>query len=148
MPTEQHQKLALGLFMPNCSNMPSISTHRVVEDQWTYEHNESLALAAESCGFEYLFPVSRWRGFGGETNFLGTSLETTTWAAALLRATSSINVFSTVHIPLFHPFVVAKMGGHPLTYERQQVGAECRERLERKRVRHDGHPSRRARSSI
>ena len=110
MQTEQHQKLALGLFMPNCSNMPSISTHRVVEDQWTYEHNESLALAAESYGFEYLFPVSRWRGFGGETNFLGTSLETTTWAAALLRATSSINVFSTVHIPLFHPFVVAKMG--------------------------------------
>ena len=28
MPTEQRQKLALGLFMPNCSNMPSISTHR------------------------------------------------------------------------------------------------------------------------
>jgi len=110
MPTELRQKLALGLFMPNCSNMPSISTHRVVRDQWTYEHNESLALAAEGYGFEYLFPVSRWRGFGGETNFLGTSLETTTWAAALLRATSSINVFSTVHIPLFHPFVVAKMG--------------------------------------
>ncbi len=110
MRSEQHQKLALGLFMPNCSNMPSISTHRVVEDQWTYEHNEAIALAAEGYGFDYLFPVSRWRGFGGETNFLGTSLETTTWAAALLRATSSIQVFSTVHIPLFHPFVVAKMG--------------------------------------
>ena len=95
--------------MPNCSSMPSISTHRVVEDQWTYEHNESLALVAEGYGFKYLFPVSRWRGFGGETNFLGTSLETTTWAAALLQATSSIHVFSTVR-PLFHPFVVAKMG--------------------------------------
>ena len=110
MRIEQQEKLGLGLFMPNCSNMPSISTHRVVEDQWTYEHNEAIALAAEVYGFEYLFPVSRWRGFGGETNFLGTSLETTTWAAALLRATSSIQVFSTVHIPLFHPFVVAKMG--------------------------------------
>jgi alkanesulfonate monooxygenase SsuD/methylene tetrahydromethanopterin reductase-like flavin-dependent oxidoreductase (luciferase family) len=110
MRTEQQEKLALGLFMPNCSNMPSISTHRVVEDQWTYEHNEAIALAAEGYGFDYLFPVSRWRGFGGETNFLGTSLETTTWAAALLRATRSIQVFSTVHIPLFHPFVVAKMG--------------------------------------
>lgn len=102
--------LALGIFMPNCSNMPSISTHDVVEDQWTFDSNQRIALLAESMGFEYLFPVSRWRGFGGETNFLGTSLETTTWAAALLQVTSSIKVFSTVHVPLFHPFVVAKMG--------------------------------------
>ena len=102
--------LSLGLFMPNCSNMPSISTHDVVEDQWTYASNERIAQHAEQLGFEYLFPVSRWRGFGGETNFLGTSLETTTWAAALLHATQKINVFSTVHVPLFHPFVVAKMG--------------------------------------
>ena len=47
MRTEQQEKLALGIFMPNCSNMPSISTHRVVEDQWTYEHNEAIALAWE-----------------------------------------------------------------------------------------------------
>ena len=67
--------LSLGLFMPNCSNMPSISTHEVVAEQWTYAENEALALRAEALGFEYLFPVSRWRGFGGETNFLGTSLE-------------------------------------------------------------------------
>jgi len=104
------RKLSLGLFMPNCSNMPSISTTNVVGDQWTFEHNKHLALAAESAGFEYLFPVSRWRGFGGETNFLGTSLETITWATAILQSTQHIKVFSTVHVPLFHPFVVAKMG--------------------------------------
>lgn len=104
------RRLSLGLFMPNCSNMPSISTHDVVADQWTYPENEALARRAEALGFDYLFPVSRWRGFGGETNFLGTSLETTTWAAALLRATERITIFSTVHVPLFHPFVVAKMG--------------------------------------
>ena len=98
------RRLALGLFMPNCSNMPSISTHDVVPDQWTYSENEALALRAEALGFEYLFPVSRWRGFGGETNFLGTSLETTTWAAALLRATSES--MSTVHFA--SSFVVAK----------------------------------------
>ena len=108
--SQRGQTLSLGLFMPNCSNMPSISTHKVVADQWTYPTNESLALRAEALGFDYLFPVSRWRGFGGETNFLGTSLETMTWAAALLRATLRIKIFSTVHVPLFHPFVVAKMG--------------------------------------
>lgn len=104
------EKLQLGVFMPNCSNMPSISTHAVVADQWHYENNERIALLAERLGFRYLFPVSRWRGFGGTTNFLGTSLETNTWAAALLRATRSIRVFSTVHVPLFHPVVMAKIG--------------------------------------
>ena len=104
------RKLSLGLFMPNCSNMPSISTANHVPDQWTFEHNKQLAQMAEAAGFNYLFPVSRWRGFGGETNFLGTSLETLTWATGILTATQRINVFSTVHVPLFHPFVVAKMG--------------------------------------
>jgi len=103
-------KLELGVFMPNCSNMPSISTHAVVADQWHYATNERIALLAEQLGFQCLFPVSRWRGFGGESNFLGTSLETNTWAAALLRATQRIQVFSTVHVPLFHPVVMAKIG--------------------------------------
>ncbi len=102
--------LSLGVFMPNCSNMPSISTHGVVADQWHYQNNERIAQLAESLGFDYLFPVSRWRGFGGDTNYLGTSLETTTWAAALLRATQRIRIFSTVHVPLFHPMVIAKIG--------------------------------------
>ncbi len=102
--------LSLGLFMPNCSNMPSISTHNVAPEQWHYSNNEKIALYAESVGFDYLFPVSRWRGFGGETNFLGESLETVTWAASLLSATRRIKIFSTVHVPLYHPFVVAKIG--------------------------------------
>lgn len=96
--------------MPNCSNLSSISTYRVVEDEWPYETNKQIALAAEAAGFSLLFPVSRWRGFGGETDYLGTSMETMTWAAALLEATSKIHIFSTVHVPVFHPLVVAKMG--------------------------------------
>lgn len=96
--------------MPNCSNLSSISTYRIVEDEWPFARNREIALAAEAAGFELLFPVSRWRGFGGETDYLGTSLETMTWASALLEATSRIRIFSTVHVPLFHPAVVAKMG--------------------------------------
>ncbi len=102
--------LQLGLFMPNCSNMYAISTYRTVPDEWPYESNKRIALAAEAAGFDFLFPVSRWRGFGGPTDYLGTSLETMTWASALLAVTSRIKVFSTVHVPVFHPVVVAKMG--------------------------------------
>ena len=33
-----------------------------------------------------------------------------TWAGALLATTERIQVFSTVHVPIFHPLVAAKMG--------------------------------------
>jgi FMNH2-dependent dimethyl sulfone monooxygenase len=102
--------LQLGIFMPNCSNMYAISTYRQGPDEWPYESNKKIAVAAEAAGFDFLFPVSRWRGFGGTTNYLGTSLETMTWAAALLAVTQRIRVYSTVHVPIFHPLVAAKMG--------------------------------------
>src|ERR1700722_18588994 len=103
--------LALGLFMPNCSNSPSITTYKPKPDDWTFESNLQIAQAAEAAAFEFLFPIAKWRGYGGPTNYLGTSLETMTWASALLARTSQIKVFSTVHVPIFHPVVTAKMGG-------------------------------------
>ncbi len=110
MPQEDRAGLQLGIFMPNCSNMYAISTYRSGPDEWPYASNKQIALAAETAGFDFLFPVSRWRGFGGKTNYLGTSLETMTWAAALLAVTQRIRIYSTVHVPVFHPLVAAKMG--------------------------------------
>ena len=102
--------LQLGIFMPNCSHTYHISRYKPEPDDWTYAANERIALAAEAAGFDFLFPVSRWRGFGGETDYMGRSLETMTWAAALLAATRTVRVYSTVHVPVFHPLVAAKMG--------------------------------------
>jgi len=110
MQHEERDGLQLGIFMPNCSNAYSISTYKPVPDDWTYESNKQIAQAAEAAGFDFLFPVSRWRGFGGKTNYLGLSLETMTWAAALLAVTHKLRVYSTVHVPVFHPLVAAKMG--------------------------------------
>lgn len=109
--TPDREPLQLGLFMPNCSHSVSISTYKAVPDDWTFESNQAIAIAAEEAGFDLLFPVSRWRGFGGETNYLGISLETMTWASALLASTRRIAIYSTVHVPIFHPLVAAKMGG-------------------------------------
>ena len=110
MPEIERDSLQLGIFMPNCSYAYSISTYKPEPEDWTYESNKNIAQAAEVAGFDFLFPVSRWRGFGGETNYLGTSLETMTWASAILAATRKIRVYSTVHVPVFHPLVAAKMG--------------------------------------
>ncbi len=107
----QRDPLLLGLFMPNCSNSPSISTYKPKPDDWTFESNLQIAQVAETAGFEFVFPIAKWRSFGGLTNVFGTSLETMTWASAILARTTRINVFSTVHVPLFHPLVTAKMGG-------------------------------------
>jgi FMNH2-dependent dimethyl sulfone monooxygenase len=108
--TVDREAMQLGLFMPNCSSASSISTYKPEPDDWTYASNLRIALAAEAAGFEFLFPVAKWQGYGGETDYLGTSLETFTWASALLANTSRIKVFSTVHVPVFHPVATAKMG--------------------------------------
>jgi dimethylsulfone monooxygenase len=107
---ERRGPLSLGIFMPNCSYTASISSYKPDPDDWTYESNLRIARAAEEAGFDFLFPIAKWRGFGGKTNYLGTSLETMTWASALLAQTTTIRIFSTVHVPIFHPLVAAKMG--------------------------------------
>jgi dimethylsulfone monooxygenase len=66
--TEDRLPLKLGLFMPNCSNAYSISTLKREPDDCTYESNLRIALRAEELGFELLFPVAKWRGYGGVAN--------------------------------------------------------------------------------
>jgi alkanesulfonate monooxygenase SsuD/methylene tetrahydromethanopterin reductase-like flavin-dependent oxidoreductase (luciferase family) len=55
-----------------------------------------------------MLPIARWKGYGGETDFHGSTLETITWAVGLLSATQRMTVFGTVHAPLFHPLIAAK----------------------------------------
>jgi len=83
------EPIKLGLFMPNCSYAMSISTYKPNPEEWEFEHNVKIAQAAEEENFDFL---------------------TFTWASSLLQRTSRIGVYSTVHVPVYHPFVVAKMG--------------------------------------
>ena len=55
-----------------------------------------------------MLPVGRWKGYGGDTDYMGTTLETITWATGLLAHTKRLVVFGTVHAPLFHPVIAAK----------------------------------------
>jgi alkanesulfonate monooxygenase SsuD/methylene tetrahydromethanopterin reductase-like flavin-dependent oxidoreductase (luciferase family) len=63
---------------------------------------------ADEAGIDFMLPIARWKGYGGETDFHGSSLETITWAVGLLSATRRMTVFGTVHAPLFHPLIAAK----------------------------------------
>ena len=99
--------LKIGLFGANCS---SARTATLVPERWTASWPDCLAMArhADEAGIDFLLPVARWKGYGGDTDFHGTSLETVTWACGLLAATKRITVFGTVHAPLFHPLIAAK----------------------------------------
>jgi FMNH2-dependent dimethyl sulfone monooxygenase len=99
--------LKLGLFGANCSSGRSATK---VPERWTASWPDCLALArmADASGIDFILPIGRWKGYGGETDFHGTTLETVTWAAALLAVTTHVTVFGTVHAPLFHPIIAAK----------------------------------------
>ena len=100
-------KLKLGIFSPNCSG--GMAATRVPE-RWnaSWENNLKLAQMADEAGIEFLLPIARWKGYGGETDFEGSTLETITWACGLLAKTKDITVFGTVHAPLVHPIFAAK----------------------------------------
>jgi alkanesulfonate monooxygenase SsuD/methylene tetrahydromethanopterin reductase-like flavin-dependent oxidoreductase (luciferase family) len=100
-------KLKIGFFGPNCSS--GIAATKVPE-RWSgsWEDNVRLARMLDAAGIEFMLPVARWKGWGGETNFEHATFETVTWACGLLAATERITVFGTVHAPLVHPVFAAK----------------------------------------
>lgn len=106
-PILNDNKLKLGFFSPNCSSGMSVTK---VEERWvnSWDNNIKLAQLGDEAGIEFILPIARWIGYGGETDFHGSVLETVTWATGLLANTKRINVFATVHTAFIHPVVAAK----------------------------------------
>jgi FMNH2-dependent dimethyl sulfone monooxygenase len=100
-------KLQIGLFGPNCSSGRAVT---LVPERWSgnWPDNKRLAIMSDDAGIDFLLPIGRWKGYGGDTDYQGTTLETITWATGLLAATKRITVFGTVHAPIFNPVVAAK----------------------------------------
>ena len=99
--------LKIGLFGANCSSGRAVTK---VPERWsgTWPDNLKLARMADEAGIDFMLPIGRWKGYGGETEYQGATLETITWACGLLQSTKRITVFGTVHAPLFHPIIAAK----------------------------------------
>src|SRR6266403_3680358 len=106
-PILNNNKLKLGFFSPNCSGGMSVTK---VPERWvnSWDNNIRLAQLADEAGIEFMLPIARWIGYGGETDFHGSVLETLIWATGLLANTKHINVFATVHTAFIHPVVSAK----------------------------------------
>jgi dimethylsulfone monooxygenase len=100
-------KLKIGLFGSNCSSGRAVTK---VPERWSgnWPDNLNLARMADEAGIDFLLPIGRWKGYGGDTDYQGSTLETITWATGLLASTKHITVFGTVHAPLFNPVIAAK----------------------------------------
>jgi alkanesulfonate monooxygenase SsuD/methylene tetrahydromethanopterin reductase-like flavin-dependent oxidoreductase (luciferase family) len=99
--------LKIGLFGANCSSGRAVTR---VPERWSGSWADGVRLArmADDAGIDFLLPIGRWKGYGGDTDYQGATLETITWAAGLLASTRRITVFGTVHAPLFNPVMAAK----------------------------------------
>ena len=113
--------LKLGIFGANCSSGRSATK---LPERWSASWPDCLRLArmADEAGIDFMLPIGRWKGYGGDTDFHGSTLETVTWAVGLLSATQHMTVFGTVHAPLFHPLIAAKEFG-----VRQETSVLCGE---------------------
>ncbi len=100
-------RLQIGLFGANCSSGRAVTQ---VPERWSGNWRDNLKLArmADAAGIDFLLPIGRWKGYGGDTDYQGATLETFTWACGLLASTRRITVFGTVHAPLFSPVIAAK----------------------------------------
>lgn len=100
-------RLKLGLFGANCSSGRAVT---LVPERWSGSWPDCLRLAqmADAAGIEFMLPIGRWKGYGGDTDYQGATFETVTWACGLLAKTRRLTVFGTVHAPLIAPLIAAK----------------------------------------
>ena len=100
-------RLKLGTFSANCSSGMAVTK---VDERWdnSWANNIDLVKQCDEAGIEFMLPIARWIGYGGDTDFHGNVLETVTWAAGPAAHSKRIQVFATVHTAFNHPIVVAK----------------------------------------
>ena len=106
-PMRGPNRLKLGVFSMNADGGLTLTR---VPERWPALWSEIVEVAqlADRAGFEFLLPIARWKGFGGEMNSREWSYETLTHAAALAGVTHRTGVLATVHVPMVHPVFAAK----------------------------------------
>ena len=101
-------KKDFGVFLPVANGGWIISkTTPTLDGLW--KQNLEAAVTADEVGMDFVMSMGKWRGFGGETNHWGDSMESLTMMAGIAQATKRVKVWATVHTLLHNPAVVAKM---------------------------------------
>ena len=108
MYNQASNKKDFGVFLP-VANGGWIVSKAAPPLDGLWKTNLDAALTAERNGLDFVLSMGKWRGFGGETNHWGTSMESITMMAGIAQATSKVKVWATAHTLLHNPAVIAKM---------------------------------------
>ncbi len=104
----RRSKPEFGVFLPVANGGWIVSkTAPTLDGLW--KQNLAAAQTADQVGMDFVMSMGKWRGFGGETNHWGVSMESITMMAGIAQATSRVKVWATVHTLLHNPAVTAKM---------------------------------------
>ena len=105
---DSRNRLKLGLFGANCSSGRAVTK---VAERWSGSWADCLRLAqmADEAGIEFMLPIGRWKGYGGDTDYQGDDTrDGDLGRRAAGRDPARLTVFGTVHAPLIHPIIAAK----------------------------------------
>jgi FMNH2-dependent dimethyl sulfone monooxygenase len=108
--------LRVGLFYPNSKSVHTMSpaVTAKVPDLLDYDTHFKLARAAEEARMDYAFMADAWGSMGPKSRDMGymdPALVTPMLANIVLAATKHLRCITTIHTSLFHPLLVARMGG-------------------------------------
>lgn len=98
----------LGIFLPIANGGWILSRNKPVLDG-SYAYNRKVAIAAEEAGLDFIMSMSKFRGYGGDTEHWNSSLDPIVLMAALAEVTSRVKVWTTIHTIVQNPAVAAKM---------------------------------------
>jgi len=101
-------KTEFGVFLPVANGGWIISdTTPKLDGLW--KQNLAAAVTADEVGMDFVMSMGKWRGFGGDTNHWGSSMESVTMMAGIAQATKRVKIWATAHTLLHNPVVIAKM---------------------------------------
>ncbi len=82
-------------FSANCSSGMAVTK---IPDRWqaTWDDNLRLAKLCDEVGLDFMLPIARWIGYGGETNFHEGVLDPVALAAGILANTERVFAFAVV----------------------------------------------------
>jgi pyrimidine oxygenase len=97
-----------GVFLPVASGGWIVSRNTPLLDGG-WPQNRDAAIIADEEGLDFVMSMGKWRGFGGDTDHWGSSLESVTMMAGIAAVTKRVKIWATLHAILHNPAVAAKM---------------------------------------
>jgi dimethylsulfone monooxygenase len=119
------KKFKIGLFGINSDSGLSLTT---AKEKWSAKVDE-LTKLIKYCdnNIDFILPLSKWKGWDGESDPNSLSYETLTFSSYFGALTKKLYFFSTVHVPFIHPVFVARAiaTNHKLTNGRVGLNVVC-----------------------